>query len=144
MITQVSVFLENEPGKLSVPCLALARAGIDIMALSLADTHRFGVLRLVVSDVDGAIEVLNAAGCVVESDDVIAVAVEGGPGGFAEILKIVEAEQINIEYVYPLTRPAGKSPVMVCRFHDPAAATAALRAADVTLIDDLAAIDAVP
>ena len=57
-ITQLSVFLENVPGKLTVPCRVLAGAGVNIMALSLADTNRFGVLRLIVDDPPAALKAL--------------------------------------------------------------------------------------
>ena len=138
MVTQVSVVLENEPGKLSVPCRALARAGINIMALSLTATNRFGMLRLIVADPERAVEILNAAGCVVETDDVVAMAVPDRPGGLEDVLEIVEAEHINLEYIYPLTRPAADSAVLVCSFGDTPTAAAALRAENVAVIDDLA------
>ena len=140
MITQVSVFLENKPGKLSVPCRALARAGINIMALSLTDTNRFGVLRLIVADAGRAARALQAAGCVVETDAVVAMAVPDRPGGLEDVLAAIEGEGINLEYIYPLTRPAGLSPVLVCSFKDIAAATSALRAANVAVIDDLSSL----
>lgn len=140
MITQVSVFLENEPGKLSVPCRALARAGINILAICLADTNRFGVLRLIVSDAPRAVEVLNAAGCVVEADDVAVLAVGDRPGALEDILEIIEGGHINIEYVYSLTSPAGESALLVCRFGDTAAALAALQDARVAVIDDPASL----
>ena len=137
MITQISVFLENEPGKLSVPCRALARAGINIMALSLTATNRLGVLRLIVPDAERAMEVLSAADCVAEADDVVAVAVPDRPGGLEDVLEIVEAEHINLEYVYSFTRPADESAVLVCSFGDTPTAVAALRAANVAVIDGL-------
>ena len=140
MITQISVLLENEPGKLSVPCRALARAGINIMALSLTATNRLGVLRLIVPDAERAMEVLAAADCVAEADDVVVVAVPDRPGGLEDVLEIVDAAHINLEYVYSFTRPVGESAVLVCSFADAPAATAALQAANVSIKDDLPAL----
>ena len=137
MITQVSVILENEPGKLSVPCRALAQGGINIMAMSLTATNRLGVLRLVVSDPDRAMQILDDADCVVEADQVLAVAVPDRPGGLEDALETVEAEHINLEYLYSFTRPVGESVVLVCSFADIPAAVAALQAANVDMIDDL-------
>ncbi len=136
-ITQLSVFLENEPGKLTVPCRALAAAGVNIMALSLADTNRFGLLRLIVNDPPGALEALTAADCVVETGDVIAIAIGDHPGGLDDALEVIEAEDINLEYLYSFTRPLGRCIVVVCSFTNTDDAIAALRAANVTIIDDL-------
>ena len=140
MITQLSVILENEPGELSVPCRALARAGINIMALSLTATNRLGVLRLIVSDPERGMQVLDDADCVVEADQVLAVAVPDRPGGLEDALEAVEAEQINLETLYSFTRPVGESVVLVCRFADAPAAAAALQAAHVGIVDDLDAL----
>jgi len=140
MITQVSVFLENEPGKLSVPCRALARAGINIMALSLTATNRLGVLRLIVPDPARAMDVLAAADCTAESDTVVAVAVPDRPGGLEDVLEIIEAEHINLEYIYSFTGPADESAVLVCGFEDAQAAVAVLRAAGAAVIDGLSAL----
>ena len=139
-IMQLSVFLENQPGKLTVPCRALAGAGINIMAVSLAHTNRVGVLRLVVSDGPRGRDVLNAAGCVVETDDVIAVTIGDHPGGLEQVLEVIEAQQINLEYLYSVTRPASRQPVLVCSFADPDAALTALTAANITVITDLHAL----
>ena len=139
-IMQLSVFLENQPGKLTVPCRALAEAGINIMAVSLAHTHRVGVLRLIVSDGPRGRDVLDAAGCVVETGHVVAIAIGNHPGGLEEVLEVIEAEQINLEDIYPLTRPADQAAVLICTFADPDAALAALTAAHITVITDLNAL----
>ncbi len=139
-ITQLSVYLENSPGKLTVPCRALAAAGINIMAVSLAHTNRVGVLKLIVSDPPRGRDVLDAAGCVVETGEVIAIAIADRPGGLEEVLEAIEPEQINLEDVYALTRPADQAAVLVCAFANPDAALTALTAANVQVIHDLNAL----
>ena len=136
-ITQLSVFLENVPGKLTVPCRVLAGAGVNIMAVSLADTNRFGLLRLIVDDPPTALQALTAADCIVETGDVIAIAIGDHPGGLDDVLEIIEAEEINLEYLYSFTRPLGPCIVVVCSFTNTDDAIAALRAANVTIIDNL-------
>ncbi len=82
MIRQLSIFLENRPGQLLVPCRLLGDAGIDILDLSLADTERFGILRLIVEDWQRAQAVLEAAGQVVKVTELLALEVPDQPGGW--------------------------------------------------------------
>lgn len=116
---QLSVFLENRPGQLSIPCRALAQAGINILTLSLADTQQFGILRLIVKEWEKALEVLKAAGCVVNVTEVLAIEVPDRPGGMATILEVLEKAQLNIEYMYAFTYRRGDKAVVVFRFDEP-------------------------
>ena len=75
-LQQLSLFLENRPGQIKLPCQALGKAGIDILTLSLADTQQFGILRLIVKEPDEARKVLEAAGCVVKVNEVLAIEVQ--------------------------------------------------------------------
>ena len=84
-ITQLSIFVENKPGRLTAPCRALADAGINIRALSLADTQRYGILRMIVSDPGTAQKVLDQAGFMVKATEVVAVEVPDRPGGLAQV-----------------------------------------------------------
>ena len=84
-LQQLSVFLENKPGRLSVPCRALADEGINIITLSLADTQQFGILRLVVREWEKAKGILQGCGCVVNVTAVVATEVEDRPGGLTEV-----------------------------------------------------------
>ena len=112
-LTQLSLFLENKPAHLKVPCRALADAGISIMTLSLADTEQFGILRLIVRDWQKAKEVLENAGCVVNTTEVVAVEVEDRPGGLADLLDIIEKAGINIEYIYSFVMRRREMPYVV-------------------------------
>lgn len=125
-IHQISVFLENSPGKLTAPCKILADAGINIVTLSLADTQQFGILRVVVADWERAMKVLEAAGSVVKLNEVIAIEVEDRPGGLAHLLETIESASINIEYMYAFTYGKAGKAVMIFRFEDPDAAIAKL------------------
>ncbi len=87
LLKQLSLFLENRPGQIKLPCQALGKAGIDILTLSLADTQQFGILRLIVKEWERAKRVLEEAGCVVNVTDVLAVEVPDRPGGLGEVLE---------------------------------------------------------
>src|SRR5512135_1384483 len=100
---QLSLFLENKPGRLTHPCRALAKAGINILTLSLADTRQFGILRLLVRDWQKAKTVLEQAGCVVNITEVVAIEVADRPGGLEQILEVIEKGKLNVEYMYAFT-----------------------------------------
>ncbi len=85
-IHQLSLFLENKPGQMLGPCRTLASSGVNIRTLTLADTERFGILRLIVSDWQKARRVLQEAGYVVNVTEVVAVEVADRPGGLAAVL----------------------------------------------------------
>lgn len=123
---QLSVFSENKPGHMIAPCRLLAREGIDIRALSLADSQRFGILRLIVSDWQRARTLLEAAGSVVKVTEVLAVEVPDRPGGLAEVLEAFAGSGINIEYMYAFPFVRGEKAVLIFRFDQPDAAIALL------------------
>jgi hypothetical protein len=128
-IHQLSLFLENKPGALRGACKTLADAGINISTLSLADTERFGILRLIVKEWQRAKSVLEAAGCVVNITEVVAIQVEDRPGGLDAILTVSEARSLSIEYLYAFATPRGEKAVLIFRFADTDVAIAALQAA---------------
>ena len=121
-IQQLSLFLENKPGHLSAICRCLAKANINILTLSLADTQQFGILRLIVRDWEKAKTELEKIGFVVNATEVVATEVEDRPGGVAEILDILEGGKTNIEYMYAFTFRHGNRAILVFRFDDPDAA----------------------
>jgi hypothetical protein len=117
-LKQLSVFLENKPGRLSHPCRALAAAGINILTLSLADTEKFGILRLIVKDPEKAKAALEKAGCVVNLSEVLALEIPDHPGGLESILTILEPNAINIEYMYAFTLKHEGHAVLIARIED--------------------------
>ena len=130
-IQQLSVFLENKPGQLRMACDVLARAGINMVTLSLADTAQFGILRLIVQDWQKAKEVLHKAGCAVKTTEVLAIEVADRPGGLSQILEVVDQAGLNIEYMYAFTEKRGDRAMLVFRFTDPDAALKVLQAAGI-------------
>jgi hypothetical protein len=125
-LTQLSLFLENRPGRLIEPTRLLAAEGINVMTLCLADTAEFGILRLIVADPGRAAEVLNTAGWAVTLTEVVAVEVEDQPGGLAEVLGVFEQAGLNVEYVYAFALRRDDRAILVFRFQDPEQAIAAL------------------
>ncbi len=134
-IHQLSLFLENKPGRLSEPCRLLADADINILTLSLADTQQFGILRLIVREWQKAEQVLRDAGWVVKPTEVVATEVEDRPGGLARILEVIEGADINIEYMYAFTFRRGDRAVLVFRFDDPDTAIGVLQGKNINVID---------
>lgn len=99
-IKQLSVFVENKSGRLADIAAVVANAGIDIRALSIADTTDFGILRLVVDKPVEAEKILKDAGLTVSLTDVIAVGIPDKPGGFADAMRALANKDIPVEYMY--------------------------------------------
>lgn len=114
-VQQISVFLENKSGRLAHLTEVLGEAGINIRALSIADTSDFGILRLIVSRPEEAFKALKEAGFTVSITDVIAVEVEDKPGGLARVMKLLESEGINIEYLYAFLEKSSNNALVVFR-----------------------------
>lgn len=136
-LKQLSVFLENKPGRLRELCVVLAENGINIITLSLADTEQFGILRLIVKDYNKAKALLDEKGFVAKVTDVIAVEVKDEPGGLSNILKIEEQSGISVEYMYAFTIKSGENAVLLFRFDDMDKAVAALQTAGLSVLDSV-------
>ena len=119
-IKQLTVFVENKHGRLEAIINALGEKGVNISALSIAETSEFGVLRLIVDDVDKAKACLNEIGVISRINDVIAVYIDDRTGGLASVLSILKNAEISIEYMYAfLGRTEGKA-LMVLKADDEA------------------------
>ena len=113
-IKQISVFIENKSGRLAEITAVIAKAGIDIRALSIADTTNFGILRLIVNKPDEAAKALKDAGLTVSVTNVIAIGIPDHPGGFAAAMKARADAGIGIEYMYAfISRDAGRACVIL-------------------------------
>ena len=115
IIRQLSVFLENKPGRLCAAIDELAKAGVNISALSLADAAEYGILRLIVDQPDLAKEVLTASGVIVKTHRVIALAMNDEPGGAGTILHLLASAGVNIEYMYACVGHVTGKALMVVR-----------------------------
>ena len=113
-IKQISVFLENTAGRLSEVTKALAAAGINLRAISIADTAEFGILRIIADKTGEAVDALNAAGfTTIRQNDVVAVEIDDTPGSLAKLMELFQKSQVNIEYLYAsLEGQVGKAVVI--------------------------------
>jgi hypothetical protein len=118
-VEQISIFLENKPGGLEEVTRILKDAGINIRTLSLADTTDFGILRLIVNDVETASRVLKEQGLRVSRTTVVAVEVPDRPGGLHGILEVLTKNGINVEYLYAFVERNGENAVIIFRLDAP-------------------------
>ncbi len=125
-IKQISVFLENKPGKLFELTRLLAENGIDMRALSIAETTDFGIARLIVGDAYGAARVLREGQFIAQYSDVLAFAVPDEPGGLHRLLGAFNDAQVNIEYMYAVLGGEKGRAYMIFRVTDTEAAERAL------------------
>jgi len=114
-IKQISIFLENKQGRLAAVTKLLAEEGVNIRALSIADTSDFGILRLIVNEPDKAYKVLKEQGFTVSMTEVIGVAMSDEPGGLAGVMEILEKRQVNIEYLYAFVGSAYEDALVIFR-----------------------------
>ena len=135
-IKQLSVFVENKPGRLHAIVDALAKSGVNLRALSVADTTDFGILRVITDDNDKAQLTLREMGVISKSTDVIAVTIDDHAGGLASVLDVVSSAGVGIEYMYAfLGRTHGKA-MMVIKTDGGEEAAAVLAAKGVTPVDE--------
>ena len=133
-VEQISVFLENKPGSLEHATRVLRDASINIRTLSLAETVDFGILRLIVNDVEKANKVLKDAGFRVSKTVVVAVEVPDEPGGLHSIMEVISVEGINVEYLYAFVEKSGQNAVIIFRFDAPEKAIEVLMKNSFTVI----------
>ena len=117
-VEQISIFLENKSGRLAEVTKILGDGGINIRALSLADTSDFGILRLIVNNTEKAKDILKMNNFTVGKTEVVAVEVPDKPGGLAHSLDALRKEDINVEYMYAFVERSGKDAVIIFRFDD--------------------------
>ena len=118
-IKQLSVFVENKKGSLANICKSLSNSGIDLMAMSIADTQDFGILRVIVDDVDRALDIMREAECIATVTDVVGVVIPHVPGGMSLILDILRRADINIEYLYASLEKTGDTAIIIFKVEDP-------------------------
>lgn len=125
-INQISVFLENTPGRLESLCKALADAGVNINTITIIENGEYGIVRMIVDKPDAGVDALKAAGFMPKKVEVLAVEVDDTPGALLRLLEKTREGGVNIEYMYALTKPLAVRPVMIMSFKDIAAAEKSL------------------
>ena len=115
---QLSVFLANKPGMLADVCDELARAEINIFALTISDTADHSVVRMVVSDSDKALAIFEERGVLTVGSKVLMIENNNKPGALAKIATSLAKAKINIEYAYLATSPSAKRGLLILRVDD--------------------------
>ena len=134
-IKQISVFIENKAGRLADITAVLEKAGVDIRALSVADTTNYGILRLIVSDPDQAEEALKNAGMTVSITTVLGIGIPDVPGGFSRAIQVLSDGGISVEYAYAFITPRVGTAYVIIRVEDNERAAEVLQAKGISLIN---------
>jgi hypothetical protein len=129
IIKQLSVFVENKPGRLAEITRIISNAGCSMEALSIADTDNFGILRLIVDDYEKAYSALKANNVVASVKDVVSVKVPDVPGGFAGMLTSLSDKGIDVSYTYAFISKSGNDAQVVIRVADNEKAVSILKEA---------------
>ena len=135
LIKQLSVFVENKPGRLAAVIEALGKNDVNMSALSLADTSEYGILRVIVDNPEAAVEILKGIGVIVKITKVLAVSMDDTPGGLSKILDVFLKNEINVDYMYAFVGKAADRAVMVVKVSDVKKAEDALLAAGIQTLD---------
>ena len=117
-IKQLSIFIENQPGRLYKALEILAQEDVNIRALSLADTSEFAILRLVVNSPEKGMEILEKNNFIVKLTDIIGVELDDTPGGLTKVLKILNDENIDLEYLYAFTHDQTSKAILLMHAND--------------------------
>ena len=115
IIKQISIFVENKPGRLAEITEIIAKNNINIRALSVADTTHFGILRIIVDNPEEVERILRDAGLTVSITSVITACIHDRPGGLAEVLKLLSSRDIQIEYMYAFIAKSDNEAYVVMR-----------------------------
>ena len=117
-IRQISVFVENKQGSLVKITDVLSKENIDLRAMSIADTQDFGILRLIVSDTDRAVEILKRENCIVTVTEVVGARLRNEPGALATVVRVLSDAGINMEYMYAFNGATPHHAYVVLRVDD--------------------------
>jgi len=134
-IKQISIFVENKPGRLADITAILAKKNVDIRALSIADTTDYGILRLIVSNPETAVVAIREEGLTASSTEVLGIAIPDVPGGFAKAIRVLADAGISVEYAYAFITPEKGQAFVIIRVADNGLASAALAAQGIKLIE---------
>jgi len=135
-VKQVSVFVENKEGRIKKAINTLAQENINIRALSIADTTKYGILRLIVSDNKKAIDALEKDNFIVKENEVILLAIPDEPNGLNSTLSVFEEKGINLEYLYAFVSSKTDEAIVVMRLENMEKAIEALENSNVKVLDE--------
>ena len=134
-VKQISIFVENKEGRIKKAIDTLAKENINIRALSIADTTKYGILRLIVSDNEKAIAALEKDGFIVKENEVIILAVPDEPNGLNSTLAVFDEKGINLEYLYAFVSSKTDEAIVVMRLENMEKAVDALNESNVKILD---------
>jgi hypothetical protein len=117
-VQQISVFLENKAGRLAAATAALKASGIDIRALTIAESENYGVLRMIVNNPDAASAALKDAGFMAKQNPVIAVEIDDRVGLMHDIALLCDKKNVNVEYMYSFVEKTSNKAILFLRFED--------------------------
>ena len=136
-IKQLSVFVENKQGALSRITSLLAQNGINMRAVSIADTQDFGILRMIVDDIDKAADALKLNNVIVKANNVLGVQLDDKPGSLATVLNLLTEGGVNVEYMYAFVTPGNRdSAYLVLRAKDNTKAEQILSANSIKMLSE--------
>ena len=135
MVKQLSVFIENKPGRIYRLTQLLSKNNIDLIMLSIADTKDFGILRLITNDINNSFKLLKEAGYTVSITELIGVEVPDSPGGLVQVLAVFDQAGISVEYLYSFARTSDKTAIILFRVEDSKSALEKLKTGKIVLTD---------
>lgn len=135
-VKQISIFVENKEGRIKKAIDTLAKQNINIRALSIADTTKYGILRLIVSDNEKAIDALEKDNFIVKENEVIILAVPDEPNGLNSTLAVFDEKGINLEYLYAFVSSKTDEAIVVMRLENMEKAIEALNESNVKILDE--------
>ncbi len=133
-VKQISVFMENRPGRLAAITKVLKDNNIDIRAINIADTTDFGILRMIVNDPAEAERVLRANSMTANVADVIAISIEDNIGAFSDVITLLKDKDISIEYIYSFIGEKSSKAVIIVKTNDLENSVAALKEGGVKVL----------
>ena len=139
-INQISIFIENTKGRLAEVCNLLGDKGINIRALTIAESPEFGILRVVLDKPEEAKQILKKNGFIATTAEIVAVEVSDEPGGLAKALKILADNDINVEYMYGFVEKATDKALMVFKFVNTDKAIEVLQKNNISVVDKKTAL----
>ncbi|MDR2046584.1 MAG: amino acid-binding protein [Clostridiales bacterium] len=136
-VSQVAVFLENKKGRLSEMTKILGDAGIDLVALTIADTKEFGIVRFITKDNDGVLKILRENGYTASKNELLGVEVSDAPGGLHGVLRILGDAGVEIEYLYSFAKTNSGKAIILFKVDSAEKAVNVLQASGVDLIEKI-------